>query len=925
MKRFSISVLMFLIVSVSASAQMGGWGGGGGGSAMKSRMNSGHFYGKVVDSATGQSIPFAAVQLTGPKWDSVSKTLKTAIIAGQLTTEKGEFSLEKIPVAGPMFTPIQYTLQISSIGYKVYTKTISFDLSKMMQKVKKMQAAQSGDNSNPTAGLEGVIDIVDKDLGNIKLSSTAQQLKAVTISGEPPPMEIKLDKRVFDVTKSIVNAGGTAEDVLKSIPAVNVDIDGNVTLRNASPQIYVDGLPTTLTIDQIPADEIDKIEVITNPSAKYDAAAGSGGIINIIMKHNQALGYNGSVRGGIDEYGKLMGGLDLNVREKKINVFADLFYKQIQHKMYGTETKTEADTAEQSATINTQHQNPYMNLNQHDTNTMIGYFSYVRAGFDYFIDNRNTLTVNGTYATGHFSTTDLLHTTTDTLHGSNPQGASNTFENSTSTRLFNNVGASVLFKHLYPKDEENITASITLNQGSTSGTGTYDISNYNTNGNEISYIPEQQTSNGVSGYYVGKADFTDPVTKKSRIEAGVMATVNNVNSISDISLGNIEIGNESDTVSYNSQVYAAYFTYSHDFGALFSAMAGIRAEQSFYSGQQSTMANDGNDTTYKLSPQTLLYFFPSASATYHLTENTDLQLSYTTHITRPGFSQLVIENYSNSTNVQIGNPNLKPAYMNSFELNLMKSFDRKNTLLISAYYKLTDNIITTQLDSFRNNPLLKQEQYFSTYENAISAYSEGLEFTSQNSVSTWLDLTANINFFESGIDATNLNIPDTAKKFLSYFAKLNLTFKLPKNFSIQLNSNYLSKAEVPPGGSGGGRWGGGAFGGGMGGGITPSASGYIDPNYWMDAAIKKDMLKNNKLSLTFSVKDIFATAVSGTSVLATNPEGIPLYYQTTSRRRDPRFFQFTVSYKFGQTDMSLFKKKNNNIDMGPDMGAGDAQ
>ena len=134
-------------------------------------------------------------------------------------------------------------------------------------------------------------------MGNIKISPDATQIKAVTVNGEAPPMELKLDKRVFDVSKSLTTTGGTAEDVLKTIPAVNVDIDGNVTLRNASPTIYVDGLPTTLTIDQIPADEIDKIEVITNPSAKYDASAGTGGIINIIMKHNQAIGYNGSVNG----------------------------------------------------------------------------------------------------------------------------------------------------------------------------------------------------------------------------------------------------------------------------------------------------------------------------------------------------------------------------------------------------------------------------------------------------------------------------------------------------------------------------------------------------------------------------------------------------------------------------------------------------
>jgi len=919
MKRLSIvNVLTLFLISFTLHAQMmGGMGGGSG--AMKSQMNSGHFYGKVVDSATGSAIPFAAVQLTAPMWDSASQTMKVKIIAGQLTTDNGEFSLEKLPVMGPMFSPMQYTLQISSIGYNMYTRTLTFDISKMAKAAKKMKAAQSNaDMSNPTAGLEGVIDIVDKDLGNIKMSSSSQQLKAVTVSGDPPQEEIKLDKRIFDVGKSLTSAGGTAEDVLKTIPAVNVDIDGNVTLRNSSPQIYVDGVPSTLTIDQIPADEIDKIEVITNPSAKYDASAGSGGIINIIMKHNRSMGYSGDARGGVDEYGKLSAGGDINLRQNKMNFFANVFYKAIEHKMYGSETKLADQATPASRAADTIPTNTW----QHDTNNMNGYFAFARGGFDYFIDNRNTLTVTGTYGTGHFTTLDLLHTTTDSLKPigtyPNPSGTtpmSWTYENSNSNRIFNNVGGSLLFKHLFPKDEENITANITANEGSTTGSGNYDITTSNLNGVMFN-LPEVQQSNGSSSYYVGKVDFTDPVTAKSKIESGVMATINGVNSVNTILLFNTEIPNESNTTTYNSQVYAAYFTYSHDFGAKLSTQAAVRLEQSFYSGQVVS------DTTLKLAPQTLLYLFPSAFATYHLTDNADLQFSYTTHITRPNFSQLVVNNYSNSESVQIGNPNLKPAYQHSFELNLIKNFDKRNNILISAYYKITYNQIATQLDSEVNNEQLRQIQYFNTYENANYSYSEGVELTSQNSFGS-LDVTGNINLFESGINATNLNIPDTAKKFLSYFAKLNLSYKFPKGFSLQLNGNYMSKAEVAPGGSGGGRWGGGGFGGGMGGGITPSANGYIDPNYYMDVAVKKDFFKNGKLSLTFNVKDVFATSVSGTNVLADNPVGVPLYYETTSRRRDPRFYQFTFSYKFGQTDFTLFKRKNNAVDTGPDMGGGE--
>jgi hypothetical protein len=245
----------------------------------------------------------------------------------------------------------------------------------------------------------------------------------------------------------------------------------------------------------------------------------------------------------------------------------------------------------------------------------------------------------------------------------------------------------------------------------------------------------------------------------------------------------------------------------------------------------------------------------------------------------------------------------------------MHNFDKRSSLLLSAYYKITYDIITTEMDSEVYNSHIQQETYYNQYENANYSYSEGAEVTGQFSPTQWLDVTANYNLYESGVNATNLHIPDTAKRYLSYFAKLNLTFKLPKNFTIQLNGSYQSKAQVPVGGSGGGRWG-----GGYGGGITPSSSGYILPTYSMDAAIKKEFLKNNKASVTLNARDVFRTASNGTDVVATDESGTPLYYQTTLRHNLAPYFSLNVSYRFGQMDISIFKHKNNNIDMPADTG-----
>src|SRR6476646_866038 len=153
---------------------------------------------------------------------------------------------------------------------------------------------------------------VDKDLGNIKLEEDAKVLESVTVTGSKPLMQMGIDRKIFNVEKNISSAGGTAVDVMRNVPSLNVDIDGNVTLRNAAPQIFVDGRPTTLSLEQIPADAIESVELITNPSAKYDASGGQSGILNIVLKKARKVGYNGSVRAGVDSRGKFNGGGDIN-------------------------------------------------------------------------------------------------------------------------------------------------------------------------------------------------------------------------------------------------------------------------------------------------------------------------------------------------------------------------------------------------------------------------------------------------------------------------------------------------------------------------------------------------------------------------------------------------------------------------------------
>jgi len=222
-------------------------------------MNMGRFYGKVVDAKTNKPVEAASIQLIGNKFDSVQKKRVEAVLSGQLTAANGNFALENLPLMG------QFKLKITAIGYEQYEQAIKFHV-------------------KPGGDMSTMMNAIDKDLGNIKLNIDAKQLETVTVTATKPFMQMGVDRRIFNVEKSLVSQGQTATELMRNIPGLNVDIDGNVTLRNATPTIFVDGRPTTLTLDQIPADAISSVEMITNPSAKYDASGGMAGILNIVLK-----------------------------------------------------------------------------------------------------------------------------------------------------------------------------------------------------------------------------------------------------------------------------------------------------------------------------------------------------------------------------------------------------------------------------------------------------------------------------------------------------------------------------------------------------------------------------------------------------------------------------------------------------------------
>ena len=854
--------LLVLCFSVTY-AQMPGMGGGRGQMGGQN-MNMGHFYGKILDSVSNKPLEAASVQLIQNKFDSATKKRKDVVVGGMLTTKKGEFSIENLPIMAT------YKLKITAIGYKTIEKRVNFEMN--------MAAARSGDFSS-------MLSAVDKDLGNIKLEADAKQLENVTVSASKATLEMKIDRKVFNVEKNLNSVGGTAVDVMKNVPSVNVDIDGNVSLRNASPQIFVDGRPTTMTLDQIPADAIASVEIITNPSAKYDASGGGAGILNIILKKNRKAGYNGNLRAGIDMRGRPNLGGDVNMKQGKVNFFA-----AGQFGMRKSISNVKTDRVDYNADTTSY-------LEQRNKPINSGFFAFGRAGMDYFIDNRNTLSIGGNLVRGQFKTTDLINTYRDTVR---PSGtiSDRGERGSKSTGNFRNYGATLSFKHNFAKANKELTADFNYNYSKNDNVGDYTTQYFFSNNSpKTPQFIEQSKGGGTNRFITIQTDYADPITSSMKIEAGLRAAFRNFTSFNNNFVQTtpgqyLLIPGLSNDYKFNDELYAGYLTFSHQRKKL-SYQLGLRAESSSYTGNL-VSKNQKFKTEYPLS------LFPSAFATYKLNDKEDMQLNYSRKINRPNFFQLIpFIDYSDSLNLSVGNPGLIPEFTNLLELSYSNQYKAGNSLLATVYFRNTNDLITRyQYKDANPNPARADSVIITTYANANRSYTFGLELTGKNKPAKWWDLTTNLNLFNSTIKAGN--IPGTVSSSLfSWFAKINNNFKLPKNFSIQLSADYTAKTLVAPGG-GGNRGMGMMFGGGS----QPSAQGYIKPIFGADFSIRKEFLKNNAASITLQFSDIFRTRL-----YATHNESA-FFVQDNERRRDPQFVRLNFNWRFGKIDVSLFKRKN---------------
>ncbi|MBK9479998.1 MAG: TonB-dependent receptor [Bacteroidetes bacterium] len=837
----------------------------------------GRFSGKVKDDTSNEALEYVSVQLWHMKFDSISKQMKPALAGGMLTDRMGEFYIENLSLNE------QYTLKISSMGYIPYEQKIKFDI----------DLKSANDRSK-------IAEKADKDLGNIRLKQNTELLKEVTIEAEKSLYVMKVDRKVFNVDKNAVSEGGSAQDVMKTIPAVQVDIDGNVTLRNSTPQLFIDGKPTTLTLDQIPADEIQSVEIITNPSSKFDAGDSNSGILNLVLKKNRKPGYNGSIRAATGNLLKYMIGGDLNVKEGKLNFFlsGNLVKRSIQS--YTTTARTSSEQRE-------------LQILQQSVTKQQNQFNHGRIGIDYLVNNRNTLTFAQTLVQGKMKPSDF------TVNDSSQAASVFSYytRSSNSMNQFLNYGTQLSFKHLFPKAGEEFTIDLNYNSPTNSNNANYTTQSYFANGilNGPSVLQKTE-GGGYNHYFVGQFDFANPLTENSKFETGARMSsrdfkneTNNyfyIDSLADYVL----FTNNSSKYKFTDRVYAVYGTYSDHLSKLLYQV-GMRFESSDYLG---TIINQ-NSTFHIQYP---FSFFPSAYLTYKLPKNQDLQLNYSRKINRPNFFQLMpFADFTDPQNINIGNAGLTPEFINTIDLDYQKLTEKGSSFLASVYYKHIDNLITRyQYRDIGANGI--DSVIFNSYQNSSYSQSYGLELTLRTSPVKWWEITSNLNFYNAQINGSNL-ANDLITEQLSWFAKMNWNFTLPKNVSIQLSGDYQSRTVLPVGGSSagntlGGIPGRGPGGGGMGGGMrdqqVSSSQGYVNENYGMDAAIKWDFIKN-VASVSFNVSDVFKTKRYNSY------SETPYFTQEYNRYRDRQNFRINLSYRFGKMDASLFKRKNAASELDP--------
>lgn len=776
--------------------------------------------GKITDATTKDIIEFVNVSI----YDNNGNLVK-----GAITDLDGNYIIQDVGKGS-------YTMKVSYVGYRTVEKKINVDGSKNMTL-------------------------------NLSMREDTELLDEVEIVAEKPQMIFDIDKRIFNADHDLTSLGGSASDLLSNIPSIEVDSEGTVSLRgDEGVTIWINGKDSGLTSDnqsqileQLPAETIDRVEVITNPSSKY-SSEGSAGIINIILKKNINIGYYGGVQARATTAGMYNASGNINYSKGKWDMFLNVGYRHHNGKSEGYDNRTMNDGTY---------------LNQTSEGKRKGDNMFTRLGVTFHPTFKDDISLNGFGMFGGGSNNRTIN------YLSNMPG---TYQSAVRKTLGNDDmnGGNISMDYMHRFSEKSyLSASASYNVWGMDGSTDYLQDSQYADRTESSI--QKQSSHMNNNGWEFTADYSNQITENHKIETGYKGELRSehspIETMSGTSYGNlVPQNNLYNDFRYDSDIHALYVSYSGKINN-FGIQAGLRGEYTLTDAETKYKNTDGEIMfdTYKTD---YLDLFPSLFLSYSLPNNNEIQVNYTRRLRRPrGHMLNSFRNITDSTNISYGNPSLSPQYSNVFEVNYIKTWGL-HTLTASAYYRGADNVFE-RITYMDENEIMN-----TTWFNVTESKSIGVELVAKNKLfNNILDLTTTVNLYYFKLDGFefydsrtgNLLATGDSEENFSWDARMIANVKLPYDINLQVTGRYRSKRTV--------------------------AQGYRKPSYSLDAGLRKSFL-DNRLSVAVNARDLLDSRKRQSITIGDD------FRQESSNSFIGRNIGITISYSFGNLKEMLKKQAN---------------
>ncbi len=813
-------LIFFVFISITGFGQppQGTYAGKpGSGYGSGNMAKDGILKGVIIDAATDKGVEYASVGLYHSK--------DSSLVSGTITGPDGGFALSNLPYG-------MYYAEITFVGFR-------------KMRVNEIRITPKAKTAN---------------LGEIKLQQSNTNIQSVEVVGNRPRMEYKIDKKVINVAQDITSTGGTAATVLENTPSIQTDVEGNISLRGSSNfTVLIDGRPSVLdgndALQQIPSSSIQRIEIITNPSAKYQPD-GTAGIINVIMKKEKQKGFNGILNASAGTRQKYNGDFLLNYRFNKVNIYGGFNFSD---RHFNGSGNSERQTFYNDTTDFLSSSTDLKMKRNH---------TEFRGGADFYLNDNITLSLSGEAGDHSFGRNSYA----DYYEYKNPSAYERYYINnnlSNRSEKFYTLNAS--YQQKFKKPDQQLLATFYFSNEN--GDDIEDLIEQNTDANWN--LVADQSSNmsrtrekGLNNEYRMKVDYQQPLGEKGKLEAGYEGRL--YDESSDYFFDNWNNGqlswvvdsSKSNKLDFIRNIQAAYGLYSNNLLG-FDYQLGLRLEYTHRLIKQIT--------TNEKYPLNRFDYFPTIHLSRQLPKNQQIMASYSRRINRPRHWYLnPFPDYQDKLNIRIGNPSLEPEYTDSYELNYQLRV-KNQTFSIEGYYRQTNNKIS------RIQQLGQDNIIYHTFTNLERDYSLGLELMANVTIAKWFQLNASGDIFKYHINGSLLDSTVT-QATNTWSTRLNATFRLNPNSRFQLTGMYN--------------------------GPSVTAQGSRKEFHFLNAAYRQDFLKH-KATLTLQARDIlrsfkFSMATSG-----------PGFTNEFSFRRESPIVMLSFTYRINN-----YKQKRNGSDSG---------